>query len=126
MQLLGHAGLRRIFADHTSGRRAVLDDDNDSETDNTGYGGVGARHRRGRGRKAFEKVPSDEGRKLMASGTFGANDRPEDSYTRKKKLAYRLMRRELGLGGAGRQKLSSNLISQVCSCLLPLVPPLTC
>ncbi|KAL1634497.1 hypothetical protein SLS56_002190 [Neofusicoccum ribis] len=112
MQLLGHAGLRRIFADHTSGRRAPLDDDDDSETDNTGYGGVGTRRRRGRGRKAFEKVPSDEGRKLMASGTFGANDRPEDSYMRKKKLAYRLMRRELGLGCAGRQKLSSNIMSQ--------------
>ncbi|KAK7731379.1 hypothetical protein SLS57_001318 [Botryosphaeria dothidea] len=112
MQLLGHAGLRRIFADHTSGRRAALDDDDDSETDNTGYGGVGTRRRRGRGRKAFEKVPSDEGRKLMASGTFGANERPEDSCLRRKKLAYRLMRRELGLGNVGRQRLSSNIISQ--------------
>lgn len=111
MQLLGHAGLRRIFADHTSGRRAQVDDDEDSETDNTGYGGLCARRKR-KGRKAFEKPPSAEGRKLIASGTFGANERPLDSYTRKKKLAYRLIHRELGLGCSGRQRLRNNIISQ--------------
>ncbi|KAF2146285.1 uncharacterized protein K452DRAFT_305235 [Aplosporella prunicola CBS 121167] len=112
MQLLGHAGLRRIFADHTSGRRAHLDDDDDSEEDNTGYGGVGPRRRRGRGRKTFEKVPSEEGKKLMASGTFGANDRPTDTLKRKKRLAYRLMQRELGQGTIARQKAVKNLIRQ--------------
>ncbi|KAF2090133.1 WD40 repeat-like protein [Saccharata proteae CBS 121410] len=118
MQLLGHAGLRRIFANHSTGNQAARfddDDDEDSEPD-TGYGGVGPRRRRGRGRKAFQKVPSDTGRQLMDSGTFGANDRPEDSYKRKKKLAYRLMARELGRGCPGRQKAANNLISQ---CLIP-------
>jgi WD repeat-containing protein 23 len=115
MQLLGNAGLGRIFtADRPSRRGRLLhdnDDDLDSEPD-TGYGGVAPRRRRGRGRKAFQKVPSDEGRELMGSGTFGTNDRPEDTMKRKKKLAYRLMRRELGLGSLGRQKNSNRVISQ--------------
>ena len=115
MQLLGRAGLGRIFtADHPSRRGRLLhdnDDDLDSEPD-TGYGGVAPRRKRGRGRKAFQKVPSDEGRELMGSGTFGTNDRPEDTMKRKKKLAYRLMRRELGLGSLGRQKNSNRVISQ--------------
>ncbi|OCK83813.1 WD40 repeat-like protein [Lepidopterella palustris CBS 459.81] len=115
MQLLGHAGLGRIFTtDHPAHRRRMLhpeEDDDDSEPD-TGYGGVAPRRGRGRGRKAFQKVPSDEGRNLMGSGAFGTNDRPEDTIKRKKKLAYRLMRRELGLGSSGRQRNSNRLISQ--------------
>lgn len=113
LQLLGHAGLGRLFADHTGRRRRPLldDDDEDSEPD-TGYGGVGPRRRRGLGRKAFQKVPSEEGRELMESGTFGTNDRSEDTLRRRKKTAYRLMQRELGLGCAGRQKSVNRLISQ--------------
>lgn len=116
LQLLGHAGLRRIFADHTGRRRRATDEDEeeneDSEPD-VGYStGFAPRRRRGRGRKAFQKVPSDTGRELMQSGTFGANDRAEDTFKRKKRLAYRLMRRELGIGCPGRQKSTNNLIAQ--------------
>jgi len=74
----------------------------------------------------FEKVPSEKGQQLMAEGTFGSNERPENSYEtpskdaddpydsfrrRKKKLAYRLMRRELGLGSFGRQRTETKLLS---------------
>ena len=41
-------------------------------------------------------MPSEEGRKLMLSGTFGGNERDEDSFKRRKKLASRLVRREMG------------------------------
>lgn len=116
MQLLGHAGLRQIFADHgATRRRALADDDDDSEPD-TGYGGASRRPRRKRGSQAFEKVPSEVGRQLMEEGTFGTNDR--DTYNhlnkRRKRLAYQVMQRELGQGGCGRQKSADNLAVQVC------------
>ncbi|KAF2192465.1 WD40 repeat-like protein, partial [Zopfia rhizophila CBS 207.26] len=118
MQLLGHAGIERIFSsDYTSRRRNLRfayddDEDEDSEPD-TGYGAVApSRKRRGRGRAAFQKVPSDEGKELMGTGTFGSNSRSEDTMKRKKRLAYDLMRRELGLGSDGRQKNANRLIRQ--------------
>ncbi|KAF2876907.1 WD40-repeat-containing domain protein [Massariosphaeria phaeospora] len=118
MQLLGHAGLGRIFAYDTSSRpgrrrRTVVDDDEDEESEvGTGYDPVGPRRKRGRGKEAFEKVPSDTGRELMDSGTFGSNFRPQDTLKRKKRLAYNIMRRELGLGGDGRQKNANRLLRQ--------------
>ncbi|KAF2839108.1 WD40 repeat-like protein [Patellaria atrata CBS 101060] len=116
LQLLGHTGLRSIFADHTVGgyrRRGHYSDsdDLDSEPD-TGYGGVAPRRKRGRGRAAFQKVPSEIGRDLMFSGTFGTDERPQDTYRRKKRLAYRIMHRELGYGSPGRQKASNKMISE--------------
>jgi WD repeat-containing protein 23 len=113
MQVLGHAGLSRIFAGDR--RRHLLqpdDEEEDSESDHTGYGGIAPRSRRGRGRKAFQKVPSDEGRALMESGNFGSNYRREDTIKRKKKLQYRIMRRELGLGSTGRQNNSNQQMTQ--------------
>lgn len=124
MQLLGHAGLGRIFATDfipRSGlRRRRLDDDEqgDEEDSNagTGYDPIGTRssgRRRGpRGRDLFEKVPSEQGQELMQGGNFGTNPRSEDTLQRKKKLAYNIMRRELGIGGDGRQKNSTRLLRQ--------------
>jgi len=57
----------------------------------------------------------------MASGTFGNNDRKEDTFKRKKKLASRLLRRELGLGAYGRQKARNGLLKQVCISNLDLI-----
>lgn len=124
MQLLGHAGLGRIFATDLiprSGlRRHRFDDDEqeDEEDSNagTGYDPIGTRssgRRRGpRGRDLFEKVPSEQGQELMQGGNFGTNPRPEDTLQRKKRLAYNIMRRELGIGGDGRQKNSTKLLRQ--------------
>ncbi|KAK5170713.1 hypothetical protein LTR04_004576 [Oleoguttula sp. CCFEE 6159] len=113
LQLLGQHGLRRLFANHNSlRRRGAADDEEDDELDSGGYGPVAPRRTRGRERKPFPKVPSDVGRELMESGTFGANDRQEGTYIRKKKLAHRLMRRELSIGNSGRQKSFNRLISQ--------------
>jgi WD repeat-containing protein 23 len=113
MQLLGHAGLGRIFAAGLHRHHHFQDDDDEEESSepDTGYGDV-APKRRGRGRAAFQKVPSDKGRELMNTGTFGSNDRTLDSLKRKKKLAYRVMKRELGLGSDGRQRNATRLIRQ--------------
>jgi DDB1- and CUL4-associated factor 11 len=46
----------------------------------------------------------------MWRGTFGNNDRPDNSIARRKKLAYRLMRREMGLGNYGRQKARNGVM----------------
>jgi WD repeat-containing protein 23 len=100
-------------------RRRRRDEDDDDEEDNdsqpgTGYDpvGPGRRRRRARGRAAFDKVPSEQGKELMNEGTFGSNPRREDTVRRKKRLAYNIMRRELGLGSAGRQKNATRLLKQ--------------
>lgn len=121
MRLLGHRGLRRILSAHGGGRLFTEDVSISMSGD-----GVQQdedlyridRHARGwtNERVEFEKVPSDVGRALMTSGTFGANERPADSIDRKKKLASRLLRRELGLGSTGRQRARSGLLKQVFRC----------
>jgi WD repeat-containing protein 23 len=128
MQLLGHSGLRQLFGRGSfitttgvrrSNRRVAGDDDDDEsdETDSepgTGYDPVGprTRRRRPRGRAAFQKVPSEEGQELMNNGTFGSKYRSQDTLRRRKRLAYNVMQRELGLGGAGRQKNETRLMRQ--------------
>jgi WD repeat-containing protein 23 len=126
MQLLGHAGLGRIFASDLTPRgarrrnlRTVPEDDDDEEEDSdpgTGYDAVGpgrtSRNRRPRGRAAFDKVPSEQGTELMNAGSFGSTPRSEDTIKRKKRLAYDIMRRSLGLGSEGRQKNANRLLRQ--------------
>ena len=126
MQLLGHAGLGRIFATDFT-RRTLLrqrrldedeEEDNDGNSDQgTGYDpvvprGTCGRRRRPRGRDLLEKVPSEQDIELMQTGTFGSNPRKEDTIKRKKRLAYDIMRRELGLGSDGRQKNATRLLKQ--------------
>ncbi|KAF1933817.1 WD40 repeat-like protein [Didymella exigua CBS 183.55] len=121
MQLLGHAGLSRIFASdittRAAARRARTDGDNEDDSDpGTGYDAVGPRSsrraRRARGEALYEKVPSEQGQELMNGGLFGSNTRREDTVRRKKRLAYNIMRRELGVGSAGRQKNVTQLMKQ--------------
>jgi WD repeat-containing protein 23 len=125
MQLLGHAGLGRIFASDLTPRgarrrnlRMVPEDDDDEEEDSdpgTGYDAVGPRRTRRsgpRGRAAFDKVPSEQGKELMNAGSFGSTPRSEDTIKRKKRLAYDIMRRSLGLGSEGRQRNANRLLKQ--------------
>jgi WD repeat-containing protein 23 len=94
MQLLGHAGLGRIFATdftpRSSLRRRRIDEEEDEEEEDsdagTRYGFVGptrtsGRRRRPRGRDLFEKVPSEQGKELMQTGTFGSNPRIVDTIS---------------------------------------------
>jgi len=59
------------------------------------------------------EVPSSYGRQLMESGVFGSHERQENRIRKKKKLAARIMRRELGLESPGGQRSSTNLARQV-------------
>lgn len=58
----------------------------------------------------FPKVPSDEGRELMNSGTFGSSDR---KMSRRKQLARRVLDRELGLGDRTARKTNQDMMAQV-------------
>ncbi|KAL9084705.1 MAG: hypothetical protein Q9165_007953 [Trypethelium subeluteriae] len=119
IQLLGHAGLRQIFTQHGTGRALSTDDDGDDSPANaTHESSPRPKRRRGTGRCMYPSIPSETGKELMQSGTFGANDRPdvserlEGSLKRRKKMAYQTMMRELGLGGPGRQRSSNKFIAQ--------------
>jgi WD repeat-containing protein 23 len=121
VQLLGHAGLARIFpagfVPRSGLRRRRLDEEEEGSDPGTGYDPIGSarassRRRGPRGRDLFEKVPSEQGQELMQGGNFGTNPRSEDTLKRKKRLAYDIMRRELGIGGNGRQKNSTRLLRQ--------------
>lgn len=112
---MDRAGLRQNFIDNDSQQRTQVDDDSDDEAfdTNTGYGGVIPAGRREKGRAAFEKVPCEVGRKLMQCGHFGVHAVDRDSRSWKKKLAYKTMTRELGLGAVGYRKLHNNIVAQV-------------
>lgn len=118
LRLLGQAGLRGLFANHTAERRrnaAADDDDEDEEGQDSflGYQSWGRRSRRPKKEgSGYPEVPSEEGRKLMESGTFGINERRQGTYGRRKKLAYRTMMRELGMGNSGSQKSVNKLTAQ--------------
>ena len=95
MQILGHAGLRQIFANHADDR-VTLQIDQDGLAEGLG---VGSR-RRTRARRAknkFPDVPSEEGQILMNQGIFGTSEYYRDRRTKRKpSLAKKLMSRELG------------------------------
>lgn len=114
LRFLNRSGWRRIFQaadgddDRRAERLAVEADDDDDEY-------VPSRNRRRRprrGQDAFPKVPSDIGRELMDSGNFGTNERPLNSIERRKKLAARILRRELGLESPGKDKCANKLAAQ--------------
>ena len=73
---------------------------------------VTRRRARGKGSKinAFPPVPSEEGRKLMDGGVFGASQCYRDWRKRKPRLANKLMMREFGLN----DHLLASSVAQVC------------
>ena len=70
----------------TRGQSNDEDEESDTSTEEQStWGRFGLRTRRRarrRGPPEFEKVPSEEGTRLMEDGTFGTNERPEDSVRR--------------------------------------------
>ena len=58
---------------------------------------------------AFPPVPSEEGRKLMASGVFGVSNSLEPHS---KRIAQRILDRELGLGSRKQRHVSRGLMMQ--------------
>ncbi|WZH48748.1 WD-repeat protein [Fusarium acuminatum] len=57
----------------------------------------------------FPKIPSEQGMKLMRSGVFGANDY---NFRAKKRLATRMLERELALGNREDRARNNALINQ--------------
>lgn len=79
---------------HNRGNIGQIFNDLNDEDDH-GYWGR-RRRRRSLDPNRFPKVPSDEGRALMNSGSFGSTDR-HAPITKKKQLAWRILDRELGI-----------------------------
>ncbi|KAL9049749.1 MAG: hypothetical protein Q9162_007039 [Coniocarpon cinnabarinum] len=86
----------------------------DDEDDDDDYNPGSLRRQRRGGLKPspFPKVPSDTGRELMESGTFGTNDRLEGTYERGSRLGHRIMQRELGLSSLGKERSRNKLAMQ--------------
>lgn len=96
MQILGHAGLRQIFANHADDS-VTLRLDQDDLAEGLGIFGSRRRTRARRAKNKFPDVPSEEGQILMNQGIFGTSAYYRDRRTeRKTSLAKKLMRRELG------------------------------
>ncbi|KAJ9302546.1 hypothetical protein DTO217A2_7267 [Paecilomyces variotii] len=118
LQVLGANGLRRILQSH--GLLGPGIDDEDDDDDEYGvqmhYGfGFGRRRRRRQGppEEVYPKVPSEVGRELMMSGHYGNNpDYVDDLKKRKKRLATKLMWRELGIETGRAQRRTTQSIFQ--------------
>lgn len=87
-------------------------DEDDDENDGGGRWGHRFRRRRPLNRGQFPKIPSDKGRELMNSGSFGAND-ISSPLRKKKQLARRILDRELGIGDRSYRRLNQGVIAQV-------------
>ena len=117
MRLLGHAGLRRILANHRAGGSGIalrLGEEDENELED-GHGGLGARRRRRTKswKDKYPSVPSEEGKRLMDGGTFGSNEHYRDVRMRRKtRLTKKLMDRELGTDRNVSTRMTS-AISQV-------------
>lgn len=101
MQLLGHAGLRQLLAQHGTDTGHAIDvADNNDDSEEDGYGGLGGRRKRRRPKRAKNElppVPNIQGRELMDGGTFGASEYYRDTLRkRRRSLAGQLMNREIG------------------------------
>lgn len=115
MQLLGHAGLQRLFTNHRSAESGVLDVDDDDDYFDDGYGGIGTRRRRRKkcANAKLPPVPNEEGKNLMDAGSFGTTHHFQHvTEKRKIRLARSLMSRELGVDRISSLRISK-LMSQV-------------
>jgi WD repeat-containing protein 23 len=87
---------------------------NDDEDDGLGYGSSRFNRRRRPARHPPPKVPSENGIALMNSGFYGNNPSyADEARRRKKKLATRIMWRELGIGAPGERRRDTRLVFQV-------------
>lgn len=90
--------------------RGVLLGEYDNDDDDEAYSSLYGRRRRSPpDPNRFPKIPSDKGTELMDSGVFGTSDIQRYNH---KKIARRLLDRELGLGDYASQKVNQNLVRQ--------------
>jgi WD repeat-containing protein 23 len=120
MRLLANSEIGRLFhfATNDDDLDAIDDDDGDSDYDEELNNSLFRRRRR-RTRpdpNRFPKVPSDEGTELMNSGTFGSNEVQMTNSVNVpplKKLARRILDRELATEDYAHQKVNQRLMAQV-------------
>jgi WD repeat-containing protein 23 len=120
MRLLQHSELGRIF-------RLAADDEIDDDDDDADFNPRWRRRRRPKpDPNRFPKVPSDEGTELMNSGIFGSNEAQmvsssdRNSIGKKKRLAMRVLERELATESYAKRKVNQRLMAQVrVSVLMP-------
>jgi WD repeat-containing protein 23 len=124
LRLLANSEIRRLF-------RFATDDEefDDVDEDDEDFSSFLSRRRIRTERPdpdRFPKVPSDEGTELMNSGIFGSNEIQtvnSINRSRKKKLAMRILDRELATEGYAQQRVNQRLMAQVrqCSSCLPFM-----
>jgi WD repeat-containing protein 23 len=119
MRLLRNSEIGRLF--HFA---AQDDDDFEDDEDDEVDADFNPMWRRRRRRtepdpNRFPKVPSDEGRELMNSGTFGSNEvqtvnsGDRNSIGKRKNLARRILDRELATESYAKQRVNQRLMAQV-------------
>ncbi|TRX88411.1 hypothetical protein FHL15_010724 [Xylaria flabelliformis] len=90
----------------------ILLNNDDDDDDDGNWGATRLRRRRILDPNRFPKVPSEKGRELMNSGTFGAVD-ISSPMRKKKQLARRILERELGTGDRSYRRMNQGMIAQV-------------
>lgn len=85
----------------------LFDDEDDEEELNWNRN----RRRRSLDPNRFPKIPSEKGRELMDSGTFGATDL-RTPLSARKRIARRILDREMGLGDTVSRQVNQNLMAQ--------------
>jgi WD repeat-containing protein 23 len=120
MRLLANSEIGRLFHFATDDDEFEDEVDNDDELDGD-FNHLWRRRRR-RTRpdpNRFPKVPSDKGTELMNSGTFGSDEvqtvktGDTNNISKKKKLARRILDRELATESYSKQKVNQRLMAQV-------------
>ena len=98
------------------GGRLVIDDDEDDDDDGSYTFSNAYRRRRRRPKPAgdrFPKIPSEAGKELMTSGTYGSRDSFVDIRRRRRRnMSERLMWRRLGLDARPSTSRQNRLIAQ--------------
>ena len=88
----------------------------EGEDDDDGYARIRLRRRGRADPNRFPKIPSENGQELMNSGQFGSNETEnirEGEIIMKKKLARRILDRELATVSYSEQQLNQRLMAQV-------------
>ena len=109
-----HGPRRRLLFNHFRRDRGQRASDDDDDEFVSGYGGFV--RRRGRPKvfgDRFPKTPSEQGKTLMDSGTYGCNEHFVDRRRkRKNNVSERLLWRRLGLEARGSARRANRLIAQ--------------
>ncbi|KAI1123925.1 WD40-repeat-containing domain protein [Nemania abortiva] len=107
--LVSQREILNLLRGRNQGITSLLGDED--ADDDIGHWGQRLRRRPRSNKDRFPKVPSDKGRELMNSGTFGATD-ISSPLGKKKQLARRILDRELGIGDRSYRRTNQGVIAQ--------------